>query len=104
MLCFTKTYLTTSDWDLTKCLLKKKIDLCICRKTDFDSLICQVIGYLKNVAPELCKRVELYDKRTPIFDEYKIEEEINGILSKRCDITLSQSCIKAKIDVVCTMV
>ncbi|KAJ4755127.1 Ribonuclease E/G-like protein [Rhynchospora pubera] len=43
----------------------------------------EVTRYLQEMAPELCERVELYDKRTPIFDEYKIEEEINGILSKR---------------------
>jgi Ribonuclease G/E len=44
--------------------------------------------YLKNMAPELCERVELYNNRTPLFDEYNIEEEINQILSKRWDTTL----------------
>ncbi|XP_078156794.1 ribonuclease E/G-like protein, chloroplastic [Carex rostrata] len=47
----------------------------------------EVMSYLQENAPELCERVELYDKRTPIFDEYKIEEEINGILSKRVDLS-----------------
>ncbi|KAJ3698275.1 hypothetical protein LUZ61_001980 [Rhynchospora tenuis] len=46
----------------------------------------EVTRYLQEMAPELCERVELYDKRTPIFDEYKIEEEINGILSKRVSL------------------
>ncbi|KAF3325965.1 hypothetical protein FCM35_KLT09045 [Carex littledalei] len=38
---------------------------------------------LQKIAPELCDRVELYKKRTPIFDEYKIEEEIERILRNR---------------------
>ncbi|KAJ6329576.1 hypothetical protein OIU77_011114 [Salix suchowensis] len=43
----------------------------------------EVTNYLQEIAPDLCGRVELYDKRTPLFDEFKIEEEINSILSKR---------------------
>ncbi|KAL0285618.1 UNVERIFIED_CONTAM: Ribonuclease E/G-like protein, chloroplastic [Sesamum angustifolium] len=40
-------------------------------------------NYLQEIAPDLCDRIELYGKRTPLFDEYNIEEEINNILSKR---------------------
>ncbi|CAA0808775.1 Ribonuclease E/G-like protein- chloroplastic [Striga hermonthica] len=43
----------------------------------------EVTNYLQDIDPSLCERVELYSKRTPIFDEYNIEEEINNILSKR---------------------
>uniref|UniRef100_A0A0D9X6N7 CBM20 domain-containing protein n=1 Tax=Leersia perrieri TaxID=77586 RepID=A0A0D9X6N7_9ORYZ len=43
----------------------------------------EVTSYLQEVAPELCNRVDLYEKRTPIFDEYKIEKEIDNILCKR---------------------
>ena len=43
----------------------------------------EVTNYLQEVAPELCNRVDLYEKRTPIFDEYKIEKEIDNILCKR---------------------
>ncbi|MCD7448756.1 hypothetical protein HAX54_045697 [Datura stramonium] len=43
----------------------------------------EVTNYLQEMAPNLCERVELYSKRTPLFDEYNIEEEINSILSKR---------------------
>ncbi|CAN6479712.1 unnamed protein product [Victoria cruziana] len=43
----------------------------------------EVTSYLQEVAPDLCKRVELHTKKVPIFDEYSIEEEINNILSKR---------------------
>ncbi|KAK6128102.1 hypothetical protein DH2020_038156 [Rehmannia glutinosa] len=42
-----------------------------------------VTNYLQEIAPNLCDRIELYSKRTPLFDEYNIEEEINNILSKR---------------------
>ncbi|XP_073002315.1 ribonuclease E/G-like protein, chloroplastic isoform X3 [Typha latifolia] len=47
----------------------------------------EVTSYLQEIAPDLCQRVELYDKRTPIFDEYNIEEEINSILSKRVPLS-----------------
>ncbi|KAL2462412.1 Ribonuclease E/G-like protein [Forsythia ovata] len=43
----------------------------------------EVTNYLQEIAPDLCDRVELYSKRTPLFDEYRLEEEINSILSKR---------------------
>ncbi|XP_011085945.1 ribonuclease E/G-like protein, chloroplastic isoform X2 [Sesamum indicum] len=43
----------------------------------------EVTNYLQEIAPDLCDRIELYSKRTPLFDEYNIEEEINNILSKR---------------------
>ncbi|XP_012089615.1 ribonuclease E/G-like protein, chloroplastic isoform X2 [Jatropha curcas] len=46
----------------------------------------EVTNYLQEIAPDLCDRVELYDKRIPLFDEFKIEEEINNILSKRVPI------------------
>jgi len=35
------------------------------------------------MAPDLCDRVELYDKKVPLFDEFNIEEEIGNILNKR---------------------
>jgi Ribonuclease G/E len=46
-------------------------------------VIFQVTNYLQEIAPDLCDRVELYDKRIPLFSEFNIEEEINNILSKR---------------------
>ncbi|XP_073021868.1 ribonuclease E/G-like protein, chloroplastic isoform X1 [Primulina eburnea] len=47
----------------------------------------EVTNYLQKIAPDLCDRVELYSKKTPLFDEYKIEGEINSILSKRVPLT-----------------
>ncbi|XP_024009676.1 ribonuclease E/G-like protein, chloroplastic isoform X1 [Eutrema salsugineum] len=43
----------------------------------------EVTSYLQDMAPDLCARVELHDKGIPLFDLYNIEEEIEGILSKR---------------------
>ncbi|KAM7265492.1 hypothetical protein ACFE04_003175 [Oxalis oulophora] len=43
----------------------------------------EVTNYLQEIAPNLCDRVELYDKRTPLFDEFNVEEEIDNMLSKR---------------------
>ncbi|KAH7660241.1 Ribonuclease E protein [Dioscorea alata] len=47
----------------------------------------EVTRYLQEIAPDLCDRVMLFDKRTPIFDEYRIEEGINNILSKRVPLS-----------------
>lgn len=47
----------------------------------------EVTNYLQEIAPDLCDRVELYDKRIPLFSEFDIEEEINNILSKRVPLT-----------------
>ncbi|CAK7349156.1 unnamed protein product [Dovyalis caffra] len=47
----------------------------------------EVTNYLQEIAPDLCGRVELHDKRIPLFDEFKIEEEINNILSKRVPLS-----------------
>ncbi|KAF8409769.1 hypothetical protein HHK36_005848 [Tetracentron sinense] len=46
----------------------------------------EVTSYLQEIAPDLCERVELFNKRVPIFDEFGIEEEFNNILSKRVPI------------------
>jgi Ribonuclease G/E len=42
-----------------------------------------VTNYLQDIAPDLCDRVELYDKKVPLFDEYNIEGELHNILNKR---------------------
>ncbi|EPS71633.1 hypothetical protein M569_03127, partial [Genlisea aurea] len=47
----------------------------------------EVTKYLQDIAPDLCGRVELYDSRTPLFDEYNIEGEIEGILHKRVPLS-----------------
>ncbi|KAL1192024.1 Ribonuclease E/G-like protein [Cardamine amara subsp. amara] len=47
----------------------------------------EVTNYLQDMAPNLCDRVELHDKGIPLFDLYEIEDEIEGILSKRVPLS-----------------
>ncbi|KAL5794363.1 hypothetical protein ACOSP7_002957 [Xanthoceras sorbifolium] len=46
----------------------------------------EVTNYLQDIAPDLCDRVELYDKKIPLFDRFNIEEEIDNMLSKRVSL------------------
>ncbi|XP_055962481.1 ribonuclease E/G-like protein, chloroplastic isoform X2 [Mercurialis annua] len=46
----------------------------------------EVTNYLQEIAPDLCDRVELYDRKVPLFDDFKIEDEINNIISKRVQL------------------
>ncbi|GAB2259774.1 hypothetical protein Droror1_Dr00010629 [Drosera rotundifolia] len=43
----------------------------------------EVISYLQDIAPDLCDRVELHNKKVPLFHEFKIEDEMNNLLNKR---------------------
>lgn len=40
-------------------------------------------SYLKSVAPHLASRVNLYDDKTPLFDYYEIEDEIEKTLESK---------------------
>lgn len=53
----------------------------------------EVTNYLQDMAPDLCDRVELYDKRAPLFDKYNIEGELDNILSKRVPLANGGSLI-----------
>ncbi|XP_058185169.1 ribonuclease E/G-like protein, chloroplastic isoform X3 [Rhododendron vialii] len=46
----------------------------------------EVITYLEEKAPDLCDRVELYRDRTPLFDKYNIEKEMDNMLINRVDL------------------
>jgi len=50
---------------------------------DSRRLYGEIKKYLKEVAPGLLPKLELYKKRTPIFDELKIEDEIDKSLSRK---------------------
>lgn len=39
----------------------------------------EIVSYLRQVSPQLVKRVEFHKERRPIFDAYKIEEEIEKL-------------------------
>ncbi len=50
---------------------------------DSKKLYGEIKKYLKGVAPGLISRLELHNKRTPVFDEFKIEAEITKSLSRK---------------------
>ena len=50
---------------------------------DSRKLYGEISRYLKEVSPNLLSKLELYKGRTPIFDEYKIEDEIEKSLSRK---------------------
>jgi len=43
----------------------------------------EILAYLKNYAPELRNRVELYDNETPILDRFGIEPEIEKTFERK---------------------
>jgi len=50
---------------------------------DSRKLYRDITSYLKDVAPNLVDKVELYTKKIPIFDQYKIENEIERSLTRK---------------------
>ena len=46
----------------------------------------EIVGYLKDIAPDLIPRVKLYDSQVPLFDTAGIESEIRDIFKRRCDL------------------
>ncbi|MFN0117543.1 MAG: ribonuclease E/G [Elusimicrobiota bacterium] len=45
-----------------------------------------VRGFIEMLAPELIDRVKLYDGRTPLFNTFKIEEELEKLRGSRIDL------------------
>jgi len=50
---------------------------------DDKSMFREIIKYLKDISPQLVDRVSLHQKKTPIFDEYDIENQINRSLARK---------------------
>jgi len=50
---------------------------------DSRKLYKDISSYLKDVAPNLHDKLELYNKKVPIFDHYKIENEIERSLTRK---------------------
>ena len=42
-----------------------------------------LLGYVKNLAPEMRKTVELYNDRVPIFDRFGVEKEIDRMFERK---------------------
>ncbi|HXI20971.1 MAG TPA: Rne/Rng family ribonuclease [Gemmatimonadales bacterium] len=53
---------------------------------DSKELFNEVEGYLKQVDPELLKRVSFYGENVPLFDKFDIENEIRDLFKARCDL------------------
>ncbi|MCK5147843.1 Rne/Rng family ribonuclease [bacterium] len=71
-------------------LFGPEIDLLV---VDSRKLYNHVNKYLKDVAPSMLERLTLYKKKTPIFDEYGIEEEIRKSLSRKIWLKSGGHCI-----------
>jgi ribonuclease G len=46
----------------------------------------EIVEYLKGMSPELVERVRLYEDKTPLFDQMKIESEIRNLFKRRCEL------------------
>ena len=53
---------------------------------DSKQVFNEIVGYLKDIAPDLIPRVKLYEERIPLFDTAGIESEIRDIFKRRCDL------------------
>ncbi|NQU06011.1 MAG: Rne/Rng family ribonuclease [Calditrichaeota bacterium] len=54
---------------------------------DSRKLYNEIVNYVDDVAPNLTDRVQLYREKTPVFDKYKIESEIEKCLSRKIWLT-----------------
>ncbi len=46
----------------------------------------EIVEYLKEIAPELIDRVQLYEEKVGLFDKEGIETEIRDLFKRRCDL------------------
>ncbi len=46
----------------------------------------RLVSFFSRTAPELVERVELWQEKTPLFEEYGVEKAIEGVLSRRVDL------------------
>jgi ribonuclease G len=64
-------------------LFSDKVDSLL---VDSKMLFNEIVQYLKQIDPDLVERVTLYDKETPLFDEYDIEAEIRSLFKSRVEL------------------
>ena len=53
---------------------------------DSKQVFNEIVGYLKEIAPDLIPRVKLHEAPVPLFDTAEIEQEIRDIFKRRCDL------------------
>src|SRR5256885_13644476 len=46
----------------------------------------EIVGYLRDIAPDLIPRVKMHESQPPLFDTVNIESEIRDIFKRRCDL------------------
>jgi ribonuclease G len=46
----------------------------------------RLVSFFSRTAPELVERVELWDDPQPLFEAYRVNEAISGVLSRRVDL------------------
>jgi ribonuclease G len=46
----------------------------------------RLVSFFTRTAPELVERVELWERKQPLFEAYGVEEAIDGVLSRRVDL------------------
>jgi ribonuclease G len=46
----------------------------------------RLVSFFTRTAPELVERVELWDAKEPLFEAYKVDKAIEGVLSRRVDL------------------
>lgn len=72
------------DMGMTSSIIRDLFTLDIDRLVvDSRKLHREIITYVKDVAPQLAHRIELYNKKNPVFDEFSIENEIVRGLSRK---------------------
>jgi ribonuclease G len=43
----------------------------------------EILSYLKALSPDLCKKVILYKEKTPLFDKFNIEKDLERLLKRK---------------------
>ncbi len=46
----------------------------------------RLVSFFSRTAPELVERVELWQEKAPLFEEYGVEKAIEGVMSRRVDL------------------
>ncbi len=54
--------------------------------TDSKTVANDMRKYLKAIAPEIAKKVKFFRGKTPIFDYYRIEKEISGLMAREVQL------------------
>jgi ribonuclease G len=53
---------------------------------DHDLTYKRIVGYLKKTSPHMAEKVQKHTGKTPLFEEFGVDEEIRSTLSRRVDL------------------